>query len=103
MIKFHPSLKFILIPFAYIQLVKNLKKFYLENELRFLYKDILVPWQKRIDDHQCSDLRDIRQELVNDQKESIVQKQIRLVENRGYGKKEAQTKKQESNMNLVKR
>jgi hypothetical protein len=55
----------------------------LENELRFLYKDILVPWQKRIDDHQCSDLRDIRTEMKNEQVESVVAHLLRLVESKG--------------------
>jgi hypothetical protein len=64
MIKFPPRAKFLLIPFAYLMLVKNLNKYYLNNDLRFLHKhDILVPWLKRIDDHQSSDPRDISQSL----------------------------------------
>ena len=73
---------------SYLLLVKNLNKYYLNNELRFLYKqDLLVPWLKRIDDHQCPDNRDIRIELESSKKvnkdASIVQKQLDLVKNKG--------------------
>ena len=62
--KFNFSAKYLLVPISYLFLVKNFNKYYLNNELRFLYKqDILVPWLRRIDDHQCSDNRDIRKEL----------------------------------------
>ena len=64
MTKLHPSAKYLLIPVGYLLLAKNLNKYYLKNELRFLYKqDIIVPWLRRIDDHQCSDHRDVRLEL----------------------------------------
>ena len=85
MIKLQPSAKYLLVPIAYFFLVKNLNKYYLNNELRFLYKqDILVPWLRRIDDHQCSDHRDVRQELersskVNEEK-SLVHKQLQELE-----------------------
>ena len=32
------SARYLLIPFAYLLLVKNLNKYYLNNELRYLYK-----------------------------------------------------------------
>ena len=88
MIKLQPGAKYLLVPIAYFFLVKNLNKYYLNNELRFLYKqDILVPWLRRIDDHQCSDHRDVRLELersskVNEEK-SLVHKQLLIVENKG--------------------
>ena len=73
------SARYLLIPFAYLLLVKNLSKYYLNNELRYLYKqDLLVPWLRRIDDHQCSDNRDVKQELdqswIVHPERSVVQK-----------------------------
>ena len=88
MIKLQPSAKYLLVPLAYLFLVKNLNKYYLNNQLRFLYKqDILVPWLRRIDDHQCLDHRDVRLELERssevDQEKSVVHQQLLIVENKG--------------------
>ena len=88
MIKLHPSAKYLLIPVGYWLLAKNLNKYYLKNELRFLYKqDILVPWLRRIDDHQCSDHRDVRLELERsskvDEEKSVIHRQLLMVENKG--------------------
>jgi hypothetical protein len=49
--KTYPSLKLFLMPcVAYVFLVRGLKRFYIDNELRFLYKEeIMVPWFRRID------------------------------------------------------
>ena len=59
-----PGAKYLAAPVAYLLLVKSLNKYYLNNELRYLYKqDLLVPWLRRIDDQQCSDARDLRHEL----------------------------------------
>ena len=56
-------------PLAYVMLVKGLNKYYLNNDLRYLYKqDLLVPWLRRIDDQQCSDCRDLMQELESSNK-----------------------------------
>ena len=88
MIRLQPYAKYLFVPVSYCFLVKNLNKYYLDNELRFLYKqDILVPWLRRIDDHQCSDHRDVRLELERssevNQEKSVVHKQLLIVENKG--------------------
>ena len=107
--------KYLAIPLAYYLLVKSLNKYYLNNELRYLYKqDLLVPWLRRIDDHQCSDRRDLRQELESskmvDLSKSIVHKQLLLVESKGQGELEIPRKsdanarrKEKSNMNMIER
>ena len=59
-----PGAKYLAAPLAYLLLVKSLNKYYLNNELRYLYKqDLLVPWLRRIDDQQCSDSRNLMHEL----------------------------------------
>lgn len=83
------SAKYLFVPVAYLFLVKNLNKYYLNNELRFLYKqDILVPWIKRVDDSQCVDRRDLRHELAIsakvDEEKSLVHKLEQLVDHKGY-------------------
>ena len=106
----HFSARYLLIPFAYPLLVKNLNKYYLNNELRYLYKqDLLVPWLRRIDDHHCSDNRDIKHELDQswkvDLERSVVQKQRDLVRSKGLVGSEGRAKPQhrESNLNVIKR
>ena len=42
--------KFLIVPFAYLLLVRGFKFYWLENDLRHLYKEILKPYYKRIDD-----------------------------------------------------
>ena len=56
------SAKYLAMPvIGYLMLVKGLKRWYIDNELRYLYKeDIVVPWLRRIDDKQCTDARDLR-------------------------------------------
>lgn len=54
-----------LVPFAYYLLVQGLDKYWLKNDLRHLYKEILKPYYKRIDDNQCIDYRDLKSELEN--------------------------------------
>ena len=94
-----------------------MNKYYLNNELRYLYKqDLLVPWLRRIDDHQCSDHRELRQELASskmvDLDKSIVHKQLLLVESKGQGEtnqtktpdlKRTGKEKKQSNMNMIER
>ena len=38
------------IPLAYVFLVRGFEKYWNHNELRLLYKEILKPYYKRIDD-----------------------------------------------------
>ena len=83
-----PGAKYLLPPIAYLMLVKGMNKYYFNNDLRHLYKqDILVPWLKRIDDHQCSDPRDIAIELAAcdkvDPSKSIVLQQMELIRSQG--------------------
>lgn len=60
--------KYLIVPISYCFIVKGLNKYYLNNDLRFLYKhDILVPWMKRIDDNQCSDRRKMADLLYNEE------------------------------------
>lgn len=52
-----------MIPLAYILLVRGFKFYWLENDLRHLYKEILKPYYKRMDDKQYIDKRDFKTEL----------------------------------------
>ena len=86
----YPCFKFFLMPcVAYIFLVRGLKRFYLDNELRFLYKEeVLVPWYRRIDPKMQSDARDIRRYLATlsevDESKSLTHKLEAMVENKGF-------------------
>eukprot|EP00347_Sterkiella_histriomuscorum_P005864 403354986 len=74
--------KYLIVPIAFIYLVHGFKKYWLNNDLRYLYKEILKPHYKRIDDEQCVDYRDLKSEIegnVVDESKSIVsrlQKQV---------------------------
>lgn len=61
---------------AYILLVRGIKGYWLENDLRYLYKEILKPYYKRLDDREQADYRDFKTELYNnkvdDEKSMIV-------------------------------
>ena len=75
--------KFLLIPIAYMLLVRGFNKYWLNNDLRFLYKEILKPYHKRIDDNHCIDYRDIKQELESNtvnQDKSMIAKLKNVVE-----------------------
>ena len=52
-------------PIAYSLLVRGFKGYWLENDLRHLYKDVLKPHYRRIDDDLCADYRDLKDELAN--------------------------------------
>ncbi len=67
---FDPSRKFfrlsiLAVPISYILLVRGFKGYWLENDLRHLYREILKPYYRRLDDQQCADYRDLRDELRN--------------------------------------
>lgn len=68
---------------AYALLVRGFKGYWLENDLRLLYKEILKPYYKRIDDNHCSDYRDLKDELENnkvDENRSMILKLRHSVE-----------------------
>ena len=53
-------------PIAYVLLVSGFKGYWLDNDLRHLYKEILKPYYRRICDeegHSCVDYRDLKDEL----------------------------------------
>jgi len=65
------------VPLSYALLVRGFKSYWLENDLRHLYKEILKPYYKRIDDTLQSDYRDFKSELYNnkvDETKSMVVK-----------------------------
>ncbi|CDW71608.1 UNKNOWN [Stylonychia lemnae] len=79
------GLKFLVIPIAYIFLVRGFKVYWLQNDLRYLYKDILKPYHKRIDDNQCIDYRDLKDEFENnkvDEEKSLVLRLQKTVESK---------------------
>ncbi len=55
--------QYLAVPLAYMLLVRGYDKYWLKNDLRHLYKEILKPYHKRIDDTKCSDYRDLKEEL----------------------------------------
>jgi hypothetical protein len=53
-------------PIAYVLLVRGFKGYWLDNDLRHLYKEILKPYYRRISDeegHSCVDYKDLKDEL----------------------------------------
>ena len=77
------SLRFLILPMlAYILLVRGFQKYWLENDLRHLYREILKPYYKRIDDTQCSDCRDLKSEIetnvVDDRKSSVARLRMQV-------------------------
>jgi len=66
-------------------LVRGFKSYWLNNDLRHLYKEILKPYYKRLDDELCVDYRDLREELygnVVDKEKSMVIKMRKQVESK---------------------
>ena len=55
----------LLMPLGYILLVRGFQTYWLNNDLRHLYKEILKPYYRRIDDTLCEDFRDLKDELAN--------------------------------------
>ena len=111
---FNPTRKFftfslLAVPLAYILLVRGFQAYWLNNDLRHLYKEILKPYYKRLDDQQCVDYRDLRDELygnVVDQEKSMVIKMRKQVENKVLANKYHTEEKESgssSNLNLIKR
>ena len=43
--------------------MRGFKGYWLENDLRHLYKEILKPYYRRLDDSLCEDHRDFKAEL----------------------------------------
>ena len=66
-IKMHKSL--LLLPCAYYLCARSLKHYWLNNELRELYKDVLKPWNRRFEDSKCSDYRSLEDEFKGTNKE----------------------------------
>jgi len=70
-------LAILVVPISYALFVRGFKGYWLENDLRHLYKEILKPYYKRIDDSLQSDYRDFKTELYNnkvDERKSMVVK-----------------------------
>ena len=63
------GLKLMILPISYILLVRGFDKYWIKNDLKLLYKEILKPYYKRVDDNLCIDYRDLRDEL-RDNKEN---------------------------------
>lgn len=71
------SLSFLLLPVSYALLVRGFSAYWLQNDLRHLYKEILKPYYKRQDDRLCIDKRELKEELegnVVDPRKSMVVK-----------------------------
>ena len=104
--------KYLILPIAYYYLVKGYQKYWLQNDLRFLYREILKPSAKRIEDNQCIDYRDIKDELyankVNEEK-SMVSRLRNMIESKIEAGKSTPMKSDEtdsennSNLNMIKR
>jgi hypothetical protein len=81
--------------------------------LRHLYREILKPYYRRLDDQQCADYRDLKEELANnkvDEEKSMVVKLRNQVEQKVMAAKfhtgEVTTggpSEKDSNLNLIKR
>ena len=56
-------LSYLCVPLAYCLLVRGFSNYWLNNDLRHLYKEIVKPYYKRIDDKLCADYRDLKDEL----------------------------------------
>jgi hypothetical protein len=70
-------LAILVVPVSYALFVRGYQGYWLSNDLRHLYKEILKPYYKRVDDSLQSDYRDFKSELYSnkvDEKKSMVAK-----------------------------
>ena len=58
---------FIILPTLYGLLAYGLKKYWLENDLRHLYRDLIKPQYRRYSDELQTDWRDINAELAKEE------------------------------------
>lgn len=95
---------FIVYPIIYGCLVYSLNNYWLKNDLRYLYRDILKPQYKRYDDNLCTDPRNLDEELEKgeDLDKSVIHKLWLAAENKTIRGNPADRSK-ESNLNLIKR
>jgi hypothetical protein len=92
------SLSFLLLPLSYALLVRGLRCYWLENDLRHLYKEILKPYYRRLDDKICADHRELKAELEGnriDPKKSMVVKLRANVEQKVHAAKYHSEEKEE--------
>ena len=72
---------FLLVPMSYALLVRGFKDYWHENDLRHLYKEILKPYYKRMDDRQCEDYRDFKHDLYTNKVDESKSIALRLRSN----------------------
>ena len=70
--------KILIVPIAYMLLVRGFKNYWLDNDLRYLYSEILKPYHKRIDDMHCVDYRDLKNEMENNKVDEEKSMHVRL-------------------------
>jgi len=87
---------------AYVLLVRGFKGYWLENDLRHLYKEILKPYYRRVDDTLCDDYRDLRDELarnkVNPEKSMAIKMRQSVEQKVIRSKSHSETREEIANM-----
>lgn len=82
---FHPrksrGLLYLSVPLAYILLVRGFSSYWLQNDLRHLYKEILKPYYRRVDDALCPDARDFKTELYTNRVDPAKSTVVKLRQN----------------------
>ena len=58
------KLKYIAIPISFLISAKAIDRYYLKNDLRFLFYEIVQPTYRRYDDQLAPDYRDFEDEFI---------------------------------------